>query len=298
MSLRVVSVSAPAVLRLSGECLIVEKPEGAGGRVPLDDTGVLILDGEAITLTHELLAACANRNVAVVTADVRHLPNGLLLPLAGHSTHTEVLRKQIAATLPTKKRVWRTIVRHKILAQADLVRSLGQDDARLRGLAARVRSGDPDNVEGAAAALAFERVFGWAFLRDRDEPGLNAMLNYGYAVVRAAVARAVVGAGLHPALGVQHRNRFNALCLADDAMEPLRPIVDRLVYDLAAGGPTLDDLVPPVKKRLIAALGWSVTFAGARLPLFVGLERYAASLRRAVCEGDSLDVPMPVFEPT
>lgn len=298
MSLRVVSVAAPAVLRRYGECLVVEKPEGAGGRVPLDDTAVIVLDGADITLTHDLLAACASRNVVIVTGDERHLPNGILLPIAGHSTHTEVLRQQIEASLPTKKRVWRTIVRHKILAQADLVASLGKDDAKLRKLAAGVRSGDPDNVEGTAAALAFEQVFGWAFLRDRDEPGLNAMLNYGYAVVRAAVARAVVGAGLHPALGVQHRNRFNPLCLADDAMEPLRPIVDRLVYDLAAGGPTLDELVPPVKKRLITALGWTVSLSDLRLPLFVGLERYAASLRRAVCDGEALEVPLPVFEPT
>lgn len=298
MSHRVVSVAGPASVHRWRGCLLIEKPEDAGGKVPLDDMAVLILDGPEIALTHDLIAECAAKNIVVVTSDSRHLPNGLLLPLAGHSNHTAVLRQQMEASLPSKKRIWQAIVKQKIASQADLVRSVGQDDGPLRAMAARVRSGDPDNVEATAAAVAFELVFGWAFLRNRDEPGLNAMLNYGYAILRAAVARAVVGAGLHPALGVHHHNRSNPLCLADDAMEPLRTIVDRVVYDIADGGPTVDDLVPPVRRRLIACLGWTVEQGGVRLPLLVGLERYAASLRRALCEGTPIEVIVPVFDST
>lgn len=297
MSYRVVSVGSPASLRLADHAAVIIKNHQEAGRIPLEDMAALVLDGSEITLSHTLLAACADHGVMVITSDERHLPNAVLLPLAGHTLHTAVLRDQLAATAPNQKRTWQTIVRAKIRAQARLAELMGHSADHLRRLAVMVRSGDPDNVEATAAARYFETVFGATFIRDRDQPGLNALLNYGYAVVRAAVARAVVGAGLHPALGIHHHGQYNPLCLADDAMEPLRPAVDRVALQIAFQGELSDSLRPADKRTMLEVLGQFVAWDGHRFPLIVGLERYAASLRRAICEGESLTVPQPLFEP-
>lgn len=295
MSLRIVSVSGPALLRMQDTQLWIEKDGELRGRVPLEDMAVLVLDGPDLTLSHQLLASCASRGIAVLTSDEKHLPNGLLLPLSGHTLHTATLRQQIDAGAPATKRVWQTIVKAKIVAQANLVSSIGGDAKVLRKLLPLVRSGDPDNIEARAAARYWELSFGEAFVRNRDEPGLNACLNYGYAIIRSAVARAVVGAGLHPALGVFHRNQYNPLCLADDAMEPLRTMVDREVLAMRSEDVIQDELTPAMKRRLVGVLGGFVRLADVRYPLMVGLERYAASLRRAICESDFLEPIYPDF---
>jgi CRISPR-associated protein Cas1 len=240
-----------------------------------------------------MLSFCADHNVAVITSDAKHMPNGLLLPFAAHSLHSATLRAQIASGVPAQKRTWQSIIRAKVRAQADAIREIGGDDSTLRKLIPLVRSGDPDNIEARAAGRYFELLFGAQFLRDRDAPGVNACLNYGYAVVRSTVARAIVGAGLHPALGVFHRNQYNAFCLVDDAMEPLRPLVDRLVWEMVALDSVPDELDPPTKRRLVGVIGSFVSLGELRFPLLVGLERYAAGLRRAICDGEPLEVPLP-----
>ena len=164
---------------------------------------------------------------------------------------------------------------------------------RLEALAAKVGSGDPENREAQGAAVYFEALFGPEFLRDRDEPGLNAMLNYGYAVMRACVARALVGTGLHPALSVHHDNQYNAFGLVDDAMEPLRPLVDRHVLAVSAEVGVPESLTPPVKRALLEFLGHDVEFGGRRVPLSTGLGHYAASLKRVLC-GQARKVAFPV----
>jgi CRISPR-associated protein Cas1 len=188
-------------------------------------------------------------------------------------------------------------VRAKILAQASLLKHYGLSDEHLRRLAAKVRSGDPDNLEAAAAIPYFSALFGPDFVRERDALGLNALLNYGYALLRAATARAIVGAGLHPALGVHHHNKYNPLCLADDAMEPLRPLADHMAIRLLREQPEIKDLTPNVKRRLAEVLASRVQLTDRSYPLLVGLERYGADLRRAICEGASLSPPRPLFDP-
>ncbi len=269
------------------------KPAGETGKIPLEDMSVLVLDGPDLSLSHQALSACAAAGIAIVTSDGRHLPNGLLLPLSDHSLHSSILKQQIASKVPNQKRAWQEIVKAKIRSQADNLRYFQRDDSSLRKMIPFVRSGDPDNVEARAAARYFESMFGFEFIRDRDASGINACLNYGYSLARSAVARAIVGAGLHPALGIHHHNQYNAFCLADDAMEPLRAIVDRRVRHLSLIDAIPDELDPKTKRELISLLGSFVDFDGLRYPLLVGLERYAVSLRRAICDGEPLKVPLP-----
>lgn len=297
MSLRVISIGGPAQVRWKDRAVVIVKEGVEVGRAILEEVAAIVLDGPDILVTHQLLAACADSNVAVVVTDDKHLPNGLLLPLAGHSLHTATLRAQIDSSKPSQKRAWQSIVRAKISAQAEALDTLGNPSRNLRRLVPMVRSGDPDNLEAQAAARYFECLFGYAFVRDREGGGLNAMLNYGYAVVRSAVARAVVGAGLHAAIGIHHRNQYNPLCLADDAMEPYRPLVDYRVARLVADGDIPDALTPQIKRSLVQVIGSQVRIGDQMLPFLIGMERYAASLRRAICEGQPLAPPAPVFPP-
>lgn len=296
MNLRVVVVTGPATLRYRDLAVAIQKGGEEVGRVPIEDMAVLLLDGPDLHVSHQLLAACAEANVAVVVSDPKHRPAGLLLPLAGHSLHSATLRDQIDASLPAQKRAWQSIVRAKLLAQADALDHLGRRSEPIRKLVGRVRSGDPDNVEAQAATRYFDALFGDDFIRDRDAPGVNAMLNYGYAVIRSCVARAVVGAGLHPSLGIHHHNQYNPFCLADDAMEPYRPLVDVCVAKLAAAGEVEDELTPTLKRRLVTVAGGRVRIGSLRYPFLIGLERFAAALRRAICEGEPLDPPLPAFD--
>lgn len=284
------------MLRYKDLALIVVKNGEEVGKAPIEDMSVLVLDGPDLLLTHQLLAACADAGVAVITADEKHMPNGLLLPFAGHSLTSATLRAQIGANLPAQKRAWQSVVKAKIRAQADAVARSGGDDGPLGKLVPLVRSGDPDNIEARAAGRYFGALFGSNFARDREQPGVNAHLNYGYAVVRSCVARALVGAGLHPSLGIHHRNQYNSFCLADDAMEPFRPLVDYRVWQMASRGEVSDELTPAAKRSLVQVVGGSARIDGLKYPLLVALERYAASMRRAICDGEALAVPAPVLE--
>ncbi|MCC6403226.1 MAG: type II CRISPR-associated endonuclease Cas1 [Fimbriimonadaceae bacterium] len=318
---RTVVVENPAFLRVEDAQLVValadlappaqapglrEPAKGAAyPRVPLDDIGLLLLDGPGISLTREVLAECAARNIALVVTDAKHLPAAQLVPYSGQTLSAKVFREQLQASLPLKKQVWRQIVQAKLSEQAaalrtpalDAPRCLGRGQGegaaqRIQALSQNVRSGDPDNREAQAATLYFETLFGPAFVRDREEPGLNAMLNYGYAVMRACVARALVGTGLHPGLGVHHDNQYNPLALADDAIEPLRPVVDLHVLRVLAEFGEVETLTPPVKRALLGFLEKDLVFGSRRMPLLVCLGHYAASLKRTICgEGRKVEFP-------
>ena len=290
-----VSVSGPASLTLKDNALVFKRGSDESRKVPVEDMALLILDGPEIILSHALISYCMDNGVAVVSSDSRHVPNGLMLPFAGHSLHTETLRSQIEAGVPARKRTWQVIIKAKIQAQSDALKAIGRCDTTLRRLIPFVRSGDPDNVEGTAAAKYFPLIFGEEFIRDRDEPCINARLNYGYSIIRSAVARSVVGAGLHPAIGIHHHNRYNPFCLADDAMEPLRPLVDVEVWNLIQEGNIAEGIDPSTKRRLISLTARFVLIDGQRYPLLVGLEKYAASLRRAICDGEPLLPPIPEY---
>lgn len=268
------------------------------GSIPCEDLGVVAVDHPQTTYTHAALAELMRHDAVVVLCGRDHLPCGILLPLADHNQVVWRLQSQVAVSAPTRKRLWQQLVRAKILAQADNLDRDGPAFRRLRAFADAVRSGDPDNREAHAAKtywsawlLQGPEAHQQSFRRDPDGDGLNALLNYGYAILRAAVARAIVAAGLHPSLGVHHSHRGNAFCLADDLLEPLRPLVDARVRELAFAGET--ELTQPVKAQLLDLLTEEVATGDFAGPLLVALHRYVASLVR-VFDGEDKQLAIPV----
>jgi len=246
----------------------------------LEDIGVVLLDHPQITLTHALMAALLERNVALISCDEKHLPVGLMLPLDGNTIQTERFRSQIDASEPLKKNLWAQTVKAKIENQAKVLQLAGIDNKRLLALLPLIQSGDPDNVEGRAASVYWKLLFeDLPFVRDRFGLMPNAHLNYGYAILRAIVARALVGSGLLPTLGIHHSNKYNAYCLADDVMEPYRPFVDWMVYNMLQNEEiTGDDISKEHKAKLLGIATVDVQIDGKKSPLMVGLPRTTNSL--------------------
>lgn len=221
-----------AFLSLENHLLKIRLPSGPPVTVPVKEVQCLILANPAVTVTGCLLAALAAEGCMVLISGPDRLPAAMQLPLEGNYIQTQRFQAQIDAPKPLSKRLWQTIVKEKILNQAELLRELRGEDFGLAMLAKQVRSGDPDNLEGRAAAVYWKNLFGDPFRRDRTQEDNNLLLNYGYAVLRAMTARACCAAGLHPTIGLHHRNQYDPFCLADDLMEPFRPVVDRIVYGL------------------------------------------------------------------
>lgn len=282
MIARVVEISSPARLSYKHKQLCIEREGEKPSTVPVEDLGVLILDNEQIVLTHAILTACAEANVAVIVCDNKHIPASLLAPFEGNTLHAKTLRQQIAVPEPKRKRIWQTIVQAKISEQSELLKELRGKDEGIGKLIPFVRSGDPDNIEARAAVNYWRGLFGDDFFRVRGGEGINAMLNYGYAVVRAAVARAIVGAGLHPALGIHHKNQYNAFALADDAMEPLRPLVDEIVFRYVQENGEPERLEPAIKRALLQVLASNVHYDNRKYPIITALGLYAANFRKCL----------------
>lgn len=292
MITRTVVLGSPARVSCRLEQLVVETEDGERATVPMEDIGVLILDHPQLVTSQAVWSACAAHNVAVVVCDAHHLPAATLTPLSGHILHSRTLAMQVAVSAPTRKRVWQAIVRAKVAAQAAVLETATESDHGLRSLIARVRSGDPENIEAQAARIYWVQLFGPDFRRREGAHAINGPLNYGYAVLRAAVARAVVGAGLHPALGLHHHNQYDALCLADDLMEPLRPLIDRTVFEM--GGDAAAALTGETKRRLLDSLTRTCTYSGRKLPVMVALHEYAAHVKQ-VMAGEERRLEIPVL---
>lgn len=248
---------------------------------PIEDIGVVVLDNKRITVTSGLLEALLESNCAVITCDSKGMPVGLMLPLYGNTTQNERFRKQIDASLPLKKQLWQQTIKTKIANQAAVLRSYTQEEVRCMEIwAADVKSGDPDNLEARAAAFYWKTLFAHVdgFTRDREGPPPNHLLNYGYAILRAIVARGLVTSGLLPTLGIHHHNRYNAYCLADDVMEPYRPYVDELVFKLAKDYHNSPTLTRELKAQLLTIPTLEVRIGGKRSPLMVAVAQTTASL--------------------
>lgn len=264
--------------------LVVSRDGAEVGRVPLDDVHALILHAHGVTFSGSVLAALAERGAPLVLCGANHSPVAITLPIEGHHAQAQRLRAQIGASLPLKKQLWRRIVMAKIAMQAALLAHHGSSIAGgLQAMSRRVTSGDGGNLEAQAARRYWPALMGSQFRRDRDAPGANALLNYGYAVLRASVARAVVAAGLHPTLGIQHSNRGNAFALADDLVEPFRPLVDALVVQLVAEG--VQALDPAAKRRIARLIAFDVFIAAEASPVSVAAQRLAQSLARSFESG-------------
>lgn len=279
----------PAYLSLKLKQLVVRSPQVDGEEkdersntrtVPIEDIGVIILDHKQITVTQALLAELLENNCAVITCDSHQLPVGLMLPLAGNTIQNERFRNQINASLPLKKQLWQQIIEAKIRNQAAMLRyTTGAVHNNMLKWSDSVRSGDTENMEARAAVYYWKTLFpdNPYFVRDREGGGANALLNYGYAILRAIVARALVASGLMPTLGIHHHNRYNAYCLADDIMEPYRPYVDKIVTDTLSEKPDAE-INMASKIKLLNIPVSEVIIGGKRSPLMVAVSHTVSSL--------------------
>ena len=279
---RALYFSNPFCLSLRNGQMIIytrEAPEEIR-TVPIEDIGVVVLEDQQTSITLPLLNALSDNNVAVIFCGNNRLPNAMLMNLDSNKTQGESFRSQVEAGEPLKKNLWRQVVEAKIRNQAALLRKLGKDGDKLKPCYMNVKSGDADNREGMAARIYWAELFGHGFVRMRDGVAPNDLLNYGYTILRAAVARSLMGSGLLPALGIFHRNRYNAFPLADDMMEPYRPYVDERVYALYAEGRV--ELTREVKSELLRRLFVDTRFGKLLRPLDVGLTFTSASLAKCL----------------
>jgi len=283
----------PARLRVRLEQLVVDRPETPEVSVPLADLAVLLVAHPQVTYTQAVLAGLAEAGGAFVSCNRKNLPVGMLLPLVNHHAQAERFAAQANASLPLRKRLWQQLVRAKIRAQAETLQYVQGTDHGLLPLAEQVRSGDPQNVEAQAARRYWGRLFDHTrFRRNPDNQDQNLLLNYGYAVLRAIVARAICAAGLHPTLGLHHHNRYNPYCLADDLMEPFRPTVDRSVAEYVGDHDAIYGVEREAKQKIIGDLTGRYLVQGEQRTLFDSAARLAASLVDAYFGvRDSLDLP-------
>jgi CRISPR-associated protein Cas1 len=280
-------------LSIKNDQLVIERQRELISTIPCEDIGVLIIDSKATVYTHDVLVRTTHYGAVVVLCGDDHLPAGMMLPMVANTIQTERLAVQVGAKLPLKKRLWQQIVQAKIRMQASALPEDHQVRAVLSALVPKVRSGDPDNLEAQAARLYWPAVFADPkFRRLRTGPPPNNLLNYGYMAVRAAVARAACGAGLHPSLGLSHHNKYDPFCLADDLMEPFRPLVDIRVARLWSEGKR--DICQETKRALLTVLTDQVNVGGETGPLMVALHKTAASLVKCLAgEEEKLALPQP-----
>lgn len=277
---RVLMFSTPYNLRLKNNQMVISTKEDPGMQrtIPVEDIGVVVLEHQQTSVSLPLLNALSENNAAVIFCRENRMPGAMLMNLDSNNTQGESYRAQIEASEPLKKNLWRQIVEAKITNQACLLRKLGKDGNKLKPYYCNVKSGDSDNREGIAAKVYWAELFGNSFVRDRSGNAPNNLLNYGYTVLRAAVARSLMGSGLFPAFGIFHRNRYNAFPLADDIMEPYRPFVDEIVYNLYNSGCL--QLTAETKGELLRLLFTDTKFDKVTRPLDVGVILTAASLTK------------------
>ena len=291
---RTLFFSNPAYLSMEHAQLVVrqksnnhdskDKPKDEVIRtIPIEDIGMMVLENRQITITSGLISAVVDNNTAVVTCDSRCMPTGLLLPLSGNSIQNERFRAQLDASQPLRKQLWQQTISMKIANQGKVLKMNTEVECGcMEAWSKDVRSGDPMNLEARAAAYYWKNIFSTIpeFTRDREGDYPNNMLNYGYAILRAIVARSLVGSGLLPTLGIHHQNRYNAYCLADDIMEPYRPFVDQLVLKLMKEYPGVEELTKEIKAKLLTIPTLDVVINRKRSPLMVATTLTTASLAK------------------
>ena len=294
----------PAYLSLRNSQLVINLPEANGmddrtgnNTIPIEDIGIILLDHKQITITQGLLEALLSNNAAVITCDSSRMPVGLLLPLSGNTTQSERFQAQIDASLPLRKQLWQQTIQAKIGNQAYVLNTCR--NAVVKNMLAwvdEVKSGDSDNLEARAAAYYWSNMFPDVpgFRRGREGPPPNNLLNYGYAILRAVVARSLVASGLLPTLGIHHHNRYNAYCLADDIMEPYRPFVDKLVVELTDSGEDFQELTKSLKTKLLSIPVLDVIINDQRSPLMIAVGITTASLAKCYL-GEVRKIVYPEF---
>ena len=300
----------PAYLSLKNSQLVIKLPEvetnsslpedfksEATKTIPIEDIGVVVLDNKRITITQGVLEALLENNCAVITCNDSHLPVGMHLPLVGNTTQTERMRYQIEASQPLKKQLWQQTISAKIQNQALVLRQMRETEVRnMLKWASEVKSGDSENLEARAAVYYWQNAFPMIenFTRSREGVSPNNLLNYGYAILRAIVARALVSSGLLTTLGIHHRNKYNAYCLADDIMEPYRPYVDRLVMQLYDKYPNCEELTKELKAELLQIPVLDVVISGKKSPLMIAVSTTTSSLQKCY-SGELRKIVYPII---
>lgn len=307
---RTLCFTNPAYLSLRNNQLVIKLPEvesnsslpedfksEATKTIPIEDIGVVVLDNKRITITQGVLEALLENNCAIITCNESHLPIGMHLPLVGNTTQTERMRYQIEASLPLKKQLWQQTIVAKIENQAAVLKQMrGAEVRNMLKWASEVKSGDSENMEARAAVYYWQNAFPMVenFTRSREGVFPNNLLNYGYAILRAVVARALVSSGLLTTLGIHHRNKYNAFCLADDVMEPYRPYVDRLVMELCERYGECEELSRELKVELLKIPVLDVVINNKRSPLMVAVSTTTASLQRCYA-GEIRKIVYPII---
>ncbi|MCW5698869.1 MAG: type II CRISPR-associated endonuclease Cas1 [Rhodospirillales bacterium] len=271
--------------------MVVEENGAEIGRVPLDDIAVLVINAHGVSYTNTLITTLAIHGTAMVVCGNNFRPVAWLWPIEGHHLQAARMAAQLSMPRPLGKRLWKKLVQAKVRQQGAVLEGLGKSSGGFDLLARRVRSGDPDNVEAQAARRYWPLLLGDQFRRDPDGGGINGLLNYGYAILRGATARAVVAAGLHPSLGIHHRNQFNSMALVDDVLEPFRPLIDLAVVRLASEG--TESVTAEAKRRLAGTLTWDMHTERGVTPLSGCLSRLAASLVRSI-EANQAELELPL----
>lgn len=307
---RTLCFTNPAYLSLKNSQLVIKLPEVETNSslpesfraetiktIPIEDIGVVVLDNKRITITQGVLEALLENNCAVITCNESHLPIGMHLPLVGNTTQTERMRYQIEASLPLKKQLWQQTISAKIQNQALVLRQMrGTEVRNMLKWASEVKSGDSENLEARAAVYYWQNAFPMIenFTRSREGVSPNNLLNYGYAILRAIVARALVSSGLLTTLGIHHRNKYNAYCLADDIMEPYRPYVDRLVMQLYDKYPNCEELTKELKAELLQIPVLDVVISGKKSPLMIAVSTTTSLLQKCY-SGELRKIVYPII---
>lgn len=307
---RTLCFSNPAYLSLSNSQLTIKMPEVENANVPdslkreatttipIEDIGIVLLDNRQITITQGVMEALLENNSAVITCDSSHLPVGLMLPLCGNTLQNERFREQLDASVPLCKQLWQQTVQQKIHNQAAILsQTRGAVVKNMLAWVGDVKSGDSENLEGRAAAYYWKNMFPAVadFTRNRDGISPNNLLNYGYAILRAIIARSLVASGLLPTLGIHHHNRYNAYCLADDIMEPYRPYVDKLVVEITEKFGYPETITTELKRELLVIPTLDVVIGGQRSPLMVAAGQTTASLYKCF-SGELRKISYPSIE--
>lgn len=308
---RTLCFTNPAYLSLKNNQLVIKLPEvetnsslpenfksEATKTIPIEDIGIVVLDNKRITITQGVMEALLENNAAIVTCNESHLPIGMHLPLVGNTTQTERMRYQIEASLPLKKQLWQQTISAKIHNQAAVLKQMrGTEVRNMLKWASEVKSGDSENLEARAAVYYWQNAFPMIenFTRSREGVSPNNLLNYGYAILRAIVARALVSSGLLTTLGIHHRNKYNPFCLADDVMEPYRPYVDKLVMQLYDKYPDCEELTKELKAELLSIPVLDVVINGKRSPLMIAVSTTTSSLQKCYA-GEIRKIIYPIIQ--
>jgi len=288
-------LSQPSRLSLADGQIVIDQDDGTV-RLPIEDVAWLVLDTQHATLTAALLSACMEGGVAIISTDATHLPNGAMLPFHGHHRQADIAQRQVAMGEPLKKRLWQAVIRRKIANQAAVLSARGRDGASaLAEMARHVGSGDPDNTEARAARHYWQSLF-QRFRREDETDRRNKLLNYGYAVARSAIGRALVANGLLPAFGLHHASVTNAFNLADDIFEPFRPFVDMLACAQAEDGDQ-GDLSLSDRRFMAGALLVEARMGEEAMTLLAATELASSSLVRAILTNDAAEMALPSLPP-